>query len=167
MLFPVFSFGLVLTCKTRRKRAISQHLESSFQPGTDCLEPLTWLLTWHCSRVLIFIILCFLFVYHICLGDSKGSENDTSKHVETIQLGTRRKKARGGHLERLKKETDQYLYLVPARHAEETSREECSLHNHPSRRSLRWRTREAATSAWRTNKELQHSQRAKPCSTIA
>ncbi|KAM2658099.1 hypothetical protein EV1_013403 [Malus domestica] len=67
----------------------------------------------------------------------KGSENDTSKHVETIQLGTRRKKARGGHLERLKKETDQHLYLVPARRAEETSREECSLHNHPSRRSLR------------------------------
>ncbi|KAM1709560.1 hypothetical protein ACFXTN_000044 [Malus domestica] len=28
--FPVFSFALVLTCKTRRKRAISQHLESSF-----------------------------------------------------------------------------------------------------------------------------------------
>ncbi|KAM1991214.1 hypothetical protein ACFX15_032383 [Malus domestica] len=26
---------------TRRKRAISQHLESSFQPGTDCLDPLT------------------------------------------------------------------------------------------------------------------------------
>ncbi|KAM1908101.1 hypothetical protein ACFX14_027660 [Malus domestica] len=39
--FPVFSFGLVLTCKTRRKRAISQHLESSFQSGTDCLEPFT------------------------------------------------------------------------------------------------------------------------------
>ncbi|KAM2673915.1 hypothetical protein EV2_015158 [Malus domestica] len=41
MLFPCLSFGLVLTCKTRRKRAISQHLESSFQFGTDCLEPLT------------------------------------------------------------------------------------------------------------------------------
>ena len=51
---------------------------------------------------------------------------------------------------------DQHLSLVPARCAEETSREECSLHNHPSGRSLRWRTREAATSAWRTNKELQH-----------
>ncbi|KAM2622309.1 hypothetical protein TB2_026944 [Malus domestica] len=38
--FPVLSFALVLTCKTMRKRAISQHLESSFQSGTDCLEPL-------------------------------------------------------------------------------------------------------------------------------
>ncbi|KAM1173033.1 hypothetical protein ACFX2G_023548 [Malus domestica] len=38
--FPVFSFALVLTCKTRRKRAINQHLELSFQSGTDCLEPL-------------------------------------------------------------------------------------------------------------------------------
>ncbi|KAM1083353.1 hypothetical protein ACFX19_022169 [Malus domestica] len=37
--FLVFSFALVLTCKTKRKRAISQHLESSFQSGTDCLEP--------------------------------------------------------------------------------------------------------------------------------
>ncbi|KAM1977742.1 hypothetical protein ACFX16_014506 [Malus domestica] len=51
------------------------------------------------------------------------------------QLRTRRKRARGGHLERLKKETDQHLSLVPARRAEETSREECSLHNHPSGRS--------------------------------
>ncbi|KAM1739019.1 hypothetical protein ACFX11_014782 [Malus domestica] len=30
---------------------------------------------------------------------------------------------------------DQHLSLVPARCAEETSREECSLHNHPSGRS--------------------------------
>ncbi|KAM2016497.1 hypothetical protein ACFX16_046906 [Malus domestica] len=71
----------------------------------------------------------------------KGSEDDTSKHGDNIlihpQLGTRRKKARGGHLERLKKETDQHLSLVPARRAEETSREECNLHNHPSGRSLR------------------------------
>ncbi|KAM1424374.1 hypothetical protein ACFX1X_017110 [Malus domestica] len=29
--FPVFSFGIVLTCKTMRKRVISQHLESNFQ----------------------------------------------------------------------------------------------------------------------------------------
>ncbi|KAM1554149.1 hypothetical protein ACFX1Z_006938 [Malus domestica] len=53
------------------------------------------------------------------------------------QLRTRRKRARGGHLERLKKETDQHLSLVPARRAEETSREECSLLNHPSGMSLR------------------------------
>ncbi|EKB43297.1 hypothetical protein B857_03909 [Solibacillus isronensis B3W22] len=45
------------------------------------------------------------------------------------QLGTRRKKANGGHLERLKEETNHHLYLVPACRAEETSREECRLHN--------------------------------------
>ena len=45
------------------------------------------------------------------------------------QLGTRRNKANGRHLERLKKETDHHIYLVPACHAEETSREECRLHN--------------------------------------
>ncbi|KAM2904962.1 hypothetical protein COP2_004621 [Malus domestica] len=38
--FPVFSFARILICKTMRKRAISQHLESNFQSGTDCLEPL-------------------------------------------------------------------------------------------------------------------------------
>ncbi|KAM2118649.1 hypothetical protein ACFX1R_012034 [Malus domestica] len=49
------------------QRAISQYLESSFQSGTDCLEPLASLLTWHCSRVLVFNILCFQKRYHICL----------------------------------------------------------------------------------------------------
>ncbi|KAM1242746.1 hypothetical protein ACFX2G_035066 [Malus domestica] len=38
--FPVFSFTLALTCKTRRKKAISRNLKSNFRYGTDCLEPL-------------------------------------------------------------------------------------------------------------------------------
>ncbi|KAM2855913.1 hypothetical protein PS2_000331 [Malus domestica] len=51
------------------------------------------------------------------------------KMIPHFQLGTRRKKANGGHLERLKKETDHHLYLMLACRAEETSREECRLHN--------------------------------------
>ncbi|KAM2646744.1 hypothetical protein TB1_000063 [Malus domestica] len=46
-----------------------------------------------------------------------------------LACGTRRKKAIGRHLDRLSKETDHHLYLMPACRAEETSREECSLHN--------------------------------------
>ncbi|KAM1493811.1 hypothetical protein ACFX10_025540 [Malus domestica] len=38
--FPVFSFTLALTCKTRRKKAISRNLKSNFRSGTDCPEPL-------------------------------------------------------------------------------------------------------------------------------
>ncbi|KAM2208726.1 hypothetical protein ACFXTI_024676 [Malus domestica] len=36
VLFLVF----VLTCRTRRRKAISQLLASIFRSGTDCLEPL-------------------------------------------------------------------------------------------------------------------------------
>ncbi|KAM2928454.1 hypothetical protein COP2_035701 [Malus domestica] len=36
VLFLVF----VLTCRTRRRKAISQHLVSIFRSGTDCLQPL-------------------------------------------------------------------------------------------------------------------------------
>ncbi|TQD97748.1 hypothetical protein C1H46_016614 [Malus baccata] len=66
------------------------------------------------------------------------------------QLGTRRKKARGGHLERLKKESDQNLCLVPARHAEETSREECRLCN--SRSEFQTSSR---SKLWKVNKHDQ------------
>ena len=38
-LMACFSFTLALAYGTKRKRAISRHLESSFQSGTDCLEP--------------------------------------------------------------------------------------------------------------------------------
>ncbi|KAM1075293.1 hypothetical protein ACFX2B_019923 [Malus domestica] len=37
---PVLIFVLVLTCRTRRKRAVSQNLKSNFRSITDCLEPL-------------------------------------------------------------------------------------------------------------------------------
>ena len=36
----IFPFALALTCKTRRKKAISQNLKSNVRSGTDCLEPL-------------------------------------------------------------------------------------------------------------------------------
>ncbi|CAN6687819.1 unnamed protein product [Malus baccata var. baccata] len=114
---------------TRRKRAISQHLVSIFRSGANCLEPLPDCLPSLALEYSSSSSYASVLSTTSTWGTSKGSENDTSKHVETIQLGTRRKKARCGHLERLKKETDQYLYLVPARRAEETSREECRLHN--------------------------------------
>ena len=38
--FPVFSFALALTCRTRRKNAISRNLKSNFRSRTDCPEPL-------------------------------------------------------------------------------------------------------------------------------
>ncbi|KAM1024688.1 hypothetical protein ACFX2C_037943 [Malus domestica] len=69
---------------TRRKRAISQHLVSIFRSGTDCLEPLPDCLP---SLALEYSFSSF---YASSLsttsawGTDKGSENDTSKHVETI-----------------------------------------------------------------------------------
>ncbi|CAN6709831.1 unnamed protein product [Malus baccata var. baccata] len=126
MLSPCPSPCLCFT--TRRKRAISQHLVSIFRSGANCLEPLPDCLPSLALEYSSSSSYAFVLSTTSTWGTSKGSENDTSKHVETIQLGTRRKKARGGHLERLKKEIDQYIYLVPARRAEETSREECRLH---------------------------------------
>ncbi|KAM2025812.1 hypothetical protein EV2_018881 [Malus domestica] len=35
----ILFFVLVLTCGTRRKKAIRQHLVSIFRSGTNCLEP--------------------------------------------------------------------------------------------------------------------------------
>ncbi|KAM1882392.1 hypothetical protein ACFX13_003889 [Malus domestica] len=69
---------------TRRKRAISQHLVSIFRSGTDCLELLPDCLL---SLALEYSSSSF---YASSLsttsawGIDKGSENDTSKHVETI-----------------------------------------------------------------------------------
>ncbi|KAM1325665.1 hypothetical protein PS2_046256 [Malus domestica] len=89
---------------TRRRRAISQHLVSIFRSGANCLEPfpdcLPSLALEYSSSSSYASVLSTTSTW----GTSKGGENETSKHVETIQLGTRRKRARGGHLERLKKE---------------------------------------------------------------
>ncbi|KAM1150759.1 hypothetical protein ACFX2B_030901 [Malus domestica] len=63
---------------------------------------------------------------------------------------TRRKKAIGRHLDRLNKETDHHLYLVPTCRAEETSREECCLHTQSTQQKeseLKPRTREASTTS--------------------
>ncbi|KAM1390752.1 hypothetical protein ACFX2I_018543 [Malus domestica] len=46
-----------------------------------------------------------------------------------LACGARRKKAISRDLDRLNKETDHHLYLVPACRAKETSREECSMHS--------------------------------------
>ncbi|CAN2060304.1 unnamed protein product [Malus fusca] len=68
---------------------------------------------------------------------------------------TRRKKAIGRHLDRLNKESDHHLFLVPTCHAEETSREECSLQTQSTRQKeseLKPRAREAST----TNGRISH-----------
>ncbi|KAM2742459.1 hypothetical protein EV2_030907 [Malus domestica] len=56
---------------------------------------------------------------------------------------------RWGHLERLKKETDQHLCLVPARRAKETSREECRLHSDIPRSEFQTSSR---SKLWKVNK---------------
>ncbi|KAM1721306.1 hypothetical protein ACFX12_022859 [Malus domestica] len=56
---------------------------------------------------------------------------------------------RWGHLERLKKETDQHLCLVPAHRAEETSREECRLHSDIPRSEFQTSSR---SKLWKVNK---------------
>ncbi|KAM1450701.1 hypothetical protein ACFX2I_037917 [Malus domestica] len=69
---------------TRRKRAISQHLVSIFRSGTDCLEPLPDCLP---SLALEYSSSSFYASSSsttFAWGTDKGSENDTSKHVETI-----------------------------------------------------------------------------------
>ncbi|KAM2420027.1 hypothetical protein ACFXTH_026533 [Malus domestica] len=135
---------------TRRKRAISQHLVSIFRSGANCLEPLPDCLPSLALEYSSSSSYASVLSTTSTWGTSKGGENDTSKHVETIQLGTRRKKARGGHLERLKKETDQHLYLVPARRVEETSREECRLCNPRSEFQISSRSK-----LWKVNKHDQ------------
>ncbi|KAM2977315.1 hypothetical protein FF2_014268 [Malus domestica] len=69
---------------TRRKRAINQHLVSIFRSGTDCLEPLPDCLP---SLALEYSSLSSYASFSSTTsawGTDKRSENDTSKHVETI-----------------------------------------------------------------------------------
>ncbi|KAM1568926.1 hypothetical protein ACFX10_034105 [Malus domestica] len=73
---------------------------------------------------------------------------------------TRRKKAIGRHLDKLNKETDHHLYLVPTCRAEETSREECCLQTQSMQQNeseLKPKAREASTTYG-----LISRQRAKP-----
>ncbi|KAM0981085.1 hypothetical protein ACFX2A_014455 [Malus domestica] len=70
--------------ESTRKRAISQHLVSIFRSGTDCLEPLPDCLP---SLALEYPSSSFYASSSSTTsawGTDKGSENDTSKHVETI-----------------------------------------------------------------------------------
>ncbi|KAM2960979.1 hypothetical protein FF1_030606 [Malus domestica] len=79
--------------------------------------------------------------------------------------GTRRKKAIGRHLDRLNKETDHHLYLVPTCRAEETSREECSLHTQSTRQKeseLKPRAREASTTYGRISRQRAKPRRRRP-----
>ncbi|KAM1920153.1 hypothetical protein ACFX15_023995 [Malus domestica] len=69
---------------TRRKRAISQHLVSIIRSGIDCLEPLPDCLP---SLALEYSSSSFYASSSSTTsawGTDKGSENDTSKYVETI-----------------------------------------------------------------------------------
>ncbi|KAM3001516.1 hypothetical protein FF2_037798 [Malus domestica] len=68
----------------KRKRALSQHLVSIFRSGIDCLEPLLDCLP---SLALEYSSSSFYASSSSTTsawGTDKGSENDTSKHVETI-----------------------------------------------------------------------------------
>ncbi|KAM2205661.1 hypothetical protein ACFX1S_025127 [Malus domestica] len=63
-----FSLSLFFTCRTRRKRAISQHLVSIFRSGTDCLEPLPDCLP-SLALEYSFSTSYASSSYHICLGN--------------------------------------------------------------------------------------------------
>ncbi|KAM1055610.1 hypothetical protein ACFX13_029817 [Malus domestica] len=81
---PVLFFVLVLTCGTRRKKAISQHLVSIFRSGTDCLEPFPDCLP---SIALEVPIISTSYASRedttSARRTDKARENDTLKHVET------------------------------------------------------------------------------------
>ncbi|KAM2012998.1 hypothetical protein ACFX1T_024765 [Malus domestica] len=76
--FPCRCFG------TRRKRAISQHLVSIFRSRTDCLEPLPDCLPSLALEYSSSSSYASSSSTTSAWGTDKGSENDTSKHVETI-----------------------------------------------------------------------------------
>ncbi|TQD91884.1 hypothetical protein C1H46_022540 [Malus baccata] len=82
MLSPCLSPCLCFT--TRRNRAISHHLVSIFRSGANCLEPLPDCLP---SLALEYSSSSFYASSSSTTsawGTDKDSENDTSKHVETI-----------------------------------------------------------------------------------
>ncbi|KAM0982077.1 hypothetical protein ACFX2A_015347 [Malus domestica] len=70
--------------KQKRKRAISQHLVSIFRSGANCLEPLPDCLPSLALEYSSSSSYASVLSTTSTWGTSKGSENDTSKHVETI-----------------------------------------------------------------------------------
>ncbi|KAM2799888.1 hypothetical protein COP2_004947 [Malus domestica] len=78
MLSPCHS--ICLCFRTRRKRAISQHLVSIFRSGTDCLEPLPDCLPSLALEYSSSSSYASSSSTTSAWGTDKGSENDTSKH---------------------------------------------------------------------------------------
>ncbi|KAM2105300.1 hypothetical protein ACFX1R_015815 [Malus domestica] len=76
--FPCRCFG------TRRKRAIGQHLVSIFRSGTDCLKPFPDCLPSLALKYSSSSSYASSSSTTSTWGTDKGSENDTSKHVETM-----------------------------------------------------------------------------------
>ncbi|KAM2756735.1 hypothetical protein PS2_018555 [Malus domestica] len=68
----------------KRKRVISQHLVSIFRFGTDCLEPLPDCLPSPALEYSSSTSYASSSSTTSAWGTDKGSENDTSKHVETM-----------------------------------------------------------------------------------
>ncbi|KAM1593632.1 hypothetical protein FF1_000126 [Malus domestica] len=81
MLSPCPSPCLCFT--TRGNRAISQHLVSIFRSGANCLEPLPDCLPSLALEYSSSSSYASALSTTSTWGTSKGSENDTSKHVET------------------------------------------------------------------------------------
>ncbi|KAM1073855.1 hypothetical protein ACFX2B_018668 [Malus domestica] len=79
----VLFFVLVLTCRTRRKKAISQHLVSIFRSGTEYLEPLPDCLPSRALECSSSTSYASSSSTTFAWGTDKGNENDTLKHVET------------------------------------------------------------------------------------
>ncbi|KAM1929133.1 hypothetical protein ACFX13_030729 [Malus domestica] len=69
---------------TRRKRAINQHLVSIFRSGTNCLKPLPDCLPGLALEYSSSSFYASSSSTTSAWGTDKGSENDTSKHMETI-----------------------------------------------------------------------------------
>ncbi|KAM2536721.1 hypothetical protein TB1_022134 [Malus domestica] len=75
---------LFQTCQCLRKRAISQHLVSIFRSGTNCLKPLLDCLPSLALEYSSSTSYASSSSTTFSWGTDKGSENDTSKHMETI-----------------------------------------------------------------------------------
>ena len=80
-------------------------------------------------------------VPHISRVEGKGILWHAFPLPLLLSVGQGERKQIGRHLERLNKETDQHLYLVPACHTEETSREECSMVSCNKHDTLPWTLR--------------------------